>query len=210
MKKMLSIAALALSTAIVAPATAATIIPVSATGSSSYGSYDDFYAIDGNSSSDWASASQGVNSSILFNLGGSYILNTANFTDRTSSGSGNFSNAFGTSDFTTSFRLDYINANNVVIGSQTFSRTAPTSPTSTSDFAFSYGVSAPGKVSAVRYSVLEVSGNPLSSSSNPGLAEASFVGSVPEPTTWGMMILGFGLMGVGLRYRQRKTAVTFG
>jgi len=30
--------------------------------------------------------------------------------------------------------------------------------------------------------------------------------AVPEPATWGLMMLGFGMMGVGLRYRTRKPA----
>jgi hypothetical protein len=32
---------------------------------------------------------------------------------------------------------------------------------------------------------------------------------VPEPATWGMMILGFGLVGASMRYRRRATRVTF-
>lgn len=33
---------------------------------------------------------------------------------------------------------------------------------------------------------------------------------VPEPATWAMMVAGFGLAGSALRYRRRRTAVTFG
>jgi len=32
-------------------------------------------------------------------------------------------------------------------------------------------------------------------------------GAVPEPTTWGMMILGFGMVGASARYRRRSTKV---
>ncbi|MEG3125916.1 PEPxxWA-CTERM sorting domain-containing protein [Sphingomonas sp. GB1N7] len=34
-------------------------------------------------------------------------------------------------------------------------------------------------------------------------------GTVPEPTTWGMMILGFGMIGAAVRSRKVRTAVTF-
>lgn len=33
----------------------------------------------------------------------------------------------------------------------------------------------------------------------------SLVGSVPEPATWAMMLLGFGMIGFGLRYRRSGT-----
>ena len=204
MNKKLTIAALALSTAIVAPASAAPIFPVAATASTSYTGYEAGYAIDGSATTDWASASEGVGSSILFDLGGGFVLNTANLNDRTTSGGGNGGYVGGLSDFTTLFRLTYYGVGNVVLGTQDFSRTAPTSPTGASDFASSFSTANYGKVSAVRYTVRAANGV------NPGLSGASFTGSVPEPTTWGMMLLGFGMMGVGLRYRQRKTAVTFG
>ncbi|HVF92795.1 MAG TPA: NF038122 family metalloprotease [Sphingomonas sp.] len=37
-----------------------------------------------------------------------------------------------------------------------------------------------------------------------------FASAVPEPGTWGMMLVGFGMMGASLRYRGRKTKVVFG
>lgn len=33
--------------------------------------------------------------------------------------------------------------------------------------------------------------------------------AVPESATWGMMIIGFGMMGAAMRYRRRETKVTF-
>jgi hypothetical protein len=33
--------------------------------------------------------------------------------------------------------------------------------------------------------------------------------AVPEPATWAMMLVGFGMMGATLRYRRRTTAVTY-
>lgn len=45
----------------------------------------------------------------------------------------------------------------------------------------------------------------------PGLNFAFRVdGAVPESSTWAMMIAGFGVAGTTLRYRRRKTAVSFG
>jgi hypothetical protein len=34
-------------------------------------------------------------------------------------------------------------------------------------------------------------------------------GVVPEPATWAMMLLGFGMTGAAMRYRRRSTAVSF-
>ena len=34
-------------------------------------------------------------------------------------------------------------------------------------------------------------------------------GAVPEPATWAMMLVGFGAIGGALRYRRRKTSVSF-
>jgi PEP-CTERM motif len=34
-------------------------------------------------------------------------------------------------------------------------------------------------------------------------------GAVPEPATWAMMLVGFGAAGSAMRYRRRKTAVSF-
>ena len=38
---------------------------------------------------------------------------------------------------------------------------------------------------------------------------ATFTPAVPEPATWGMMILGFGMIGGATRYSRRKTKVSF-
>ena len=35
------------------------------------------------------------------------------------------------------------------------------------------------------------------------------VGAVPEPASWAMMIVGFGLIGAGIRYRQRRTVLRY-
>jgi len=38
---------------------------------------------------------------------------------------------------------------------------------------------------------------------------AAVNGAVPEPATWGLMLLGFAMVGIGLRARRRSTTVTF-
>lgn len=35
------------------------------------------------------------------------------------------------------------------------------------------------------------------------------VSAAPEPATWGLMILGFGMVGAALRYRRRSTSVAY-
>lgn len=50
-------------------------------------------------------------------------------------------------------------------------------------------------------------GSPFSTSATLAVPPAG-VGAVPEPATWGLMLLGFGMIGVGLRSR-RRTTVTY-
>lgn len=186
------------------PAQAATVVPVSAVASSQYPTYEAPFSIDGSKTTDWASLSQGVGSSILLNLGGLYDLKSVNLFDRTTSGGDNGSFVGGVGDFTTAFTLTYYNAANAVIGTQSFTKATPTAPTSLADFAFTGSVNTgPIKVGSVLYTVTAANG------SNPGLADISFTGSVPEPATWALMILGFGAIGGSMRYRRKSTAVSF-
>ncbi|MBB4616653.1 PEPxxWA-CTERM sorting domain-containing protein [Sphingomonas abaci] len=48
----------------------------------------------------------------------------------------------------------------------------------------------------------------LSSGSN-SLETDNVVFSVPEPSTWALMLIGFGMVGGAARYRRRKTAAAF-
>ena len=41
------------------------------------------------------------------------------------------------------------------------------------------------------------------------LLDSVSVQAVPEPATWAMMLLGFGMVGAATRYRRRKTTVAF-
>ena len=194
-----ALAVLALPVALVAaPATAANIVPVSAVPSSSYPGYEALFSIDASKTTDWASYGQGVNSTIWFDLGGLYLLNGVNLFDRTTSGSSNGSFVGGVTDFTTGFTLTYYDAMHTAIGMQSFSKSTPTPPTQLSDFEFTGSVNSGAvKVASVLYSVTAANGP------NPGLADINFTGSVPEPATWTMMLMGFGMIGAGLRSRRR-------
>ena len=44
----------------------------------------------------------------------------------------------------------------------------------------------------------------------PGTIVADNGTAVPEPATWGLMLIGFGLVGAAMRYRRRSTVVAFG
>lgn len=86
------------------------------------------------------------------------------------------------------------------------------SPNSTGQFTFN-APSGNISISASDYY------NDQISTSGPGVTSVSgarnnvfafSIGAVPEPTTWAMMVLGFGLIGFGLRRRQQPVAtVTF-
>lgn len=64
------------------------------------------------------------------------------------------------------------------------------------------------------YSVNSVfDGSATSGIANTAAAITQFTGtsvaSVPEPTTWSMMLIGFGIMGVAVRYRRRSTKTVY-
>ena len=62
------------------------------------------------------------------------------------------------------------------------------------------GFGGDGNADAFAPSAFSVASEPLSS------ATLSQAGAVPEPASWGMMIVGFGLVGASLRSRYRKMA----
>lgn len=57
-----------------------------------------------------------------------------------------------------------------------------------------------------------ISGLSLSTSSNSfevdNLAFSALLGTVPEPATWGLMVVGFGMVGINLRRRPRATVTS--
>jgi hypothetical protein len=57
-----------------------------------------------------------------------------------------------------------------------------------------------GKIIEFRSSIIEGSNEPLGYLG---------MGAVPEPATWAMMLLGFGMVAGAARYRRRNTAVAF-
>jgi hypothetical protein len=92
---------------------------------------------------------------------------------------------------------------------------------------YSAGAGAPGTYaqldgSLTNGALLDGGSNSLVANSNVGVAgrylftvrggtvtAPPVVGAVPEPATWAMMIVGFGMIGGSMRYRRRKTTVTF-
>lgn len=185
-------------------ANGATIIPVSAMGSSSFPTYSDFFAIDqgpGSATTDWASFGEGSASRLNLDLGAVYTLDTAFVTDRVTSGGSNGGFVGGTTDYTTSFFLQaFTDATfTTTLGSQVVvDQTAPVGPTGPMDFLNTVAL---GSFTAryVQYGVISANGL------NPGLANIAF-NAVPEPAIWGLMIVGFGMVGVSSRRRQVSIA----
>lgn len=78
------------------------------------------------------------------------------------------------------------------------------------------GVSFPYNPGMVEYGFNQSGYNPNAvlaqfDNGTPAILAASIgsIGVVPEPATWGMMVLGFGAIGGMLRSRRRRTTVTF-
>ena len=202
-----SIATAILAAGFAVSAQAAIVIPISATASSSYLGFDASNAIDtgvGSSTTDWASNTQGVGSTLFLNLGAVYSLASVSVTDRVTSGAGNGSYVGGLTDFTTSFSLTVYTDSSftTAIGSPlVFNKSVPVSPTGVSDFLSTFTfASLSGQY--IGYTVLAPG-----TANNPGLANISFTTTaVPEPTTWALIVVGFGLVGFAARRRKGVVA----
>ena len=190
------------------PAFAVTINPAAVNGSSAFPTYEASFAIDGNPLTDWASNSMGSSTTLAIDLGGIFSLASGTFVDRVTSGGGNGAFRGGTTDFTTAFSIQGCTsfACTTLVGpALSFMKTAPIGPTVPGDFAFTASlVGLTGQF--FLYSVTAANGP------NPGLSALSFEGAaipaVPEPATWALMLLGFGVVGSALR-RRRRTQVRF-
>jgi hypothetical protein len=184
-----------------------TIVPVSATGSSSFNGYADSNAIDqgpGSEFTDWASNGDGNAATLQLDLGAVYNLLSVSVTDRVTSGGGNGGFVGGTSDFTTSYSLTAFTDGSfttAIGGPLVFSKLTPVGPTTLSSFL---DVRALNGFTAqyVLYSVVSANGG------NTGVSNISFdgTGAVPEPSTWMLLIGGFGM--VGFAARRRRTLAT--
>ena len=75
------------------------------------------------------------------------------------------------------------------------------SPTGTFEFG------SVGPVTLLAVNTLTVNGFNTGDGAFAGTLTFAAVPSVPEPATWGMMLLGFGVMGVSLRRRRRSVQV---
>ena len=190
------------------PAFAVTIDPAAVNGSSSFPTYEASFAVDGNPVTDWASNSQGTSTTLAIDLGGIFSLASGTFVDRVTSGGGNGGFVGGTTDFTTAFSIRGCTsfACTAFVGpALSFMKTTPIGPTGPGSFSFVANLTGlTGQF--FLYSVTAANGP------NPGLSELSFEGTavpaVPEPATWALMILGFGVVGSALR-RRRRTQVRF-
>jgi hypothetical protein len=199
-----SIVAASLAAGLATAASAVTITPVSATASSAFSGYGANFAIDGLANTDWASNSEGVGSTIYFDLGGLWDITSTSVTDRVTSGSANGTFAYGVSDFSTGYTVEFysdVAGTNLVGSFAYFTLPVPVSPTSPADFRIITPISFNG-IRSVRYVVDGTNGGV-----NPGISEISFEGTraqgvVPEAATWAMLIAGFGLVGAAARRRR--------
>lgn len=188
-----------------ASAQAVIVVPVSAVGSSSFAGYADFNAIDtgpGSDVSDWSSNGDGASAFLDLDLGAIYNLTTAYVTDRVTSGGGNNAFSGGTTDFTTSYSLTaYTDGTftTAIGGPLVFNKSTPGGPTTIASFLDVQSLSG-FTAQYVRYSVLASNGG------NTGLSDIRFDATVPEPGTWALMIIGFGLVGVSARRRVTRVA----
>ncbi|WP_174279748.1 PEPxxWA-CTERM sorting domain-containing protein [Sphingomonas bacterium] len=80
----------------------------------------------------------------------------------------------------------------------------------------SAGITVAARFDPVSYSYFRFDGVPTSSGPFNGgrLIEldaipGTIAAAIPEPASWAMMIVGVGLIGAGLRYRQRRTVLRF-
>jgi hypothetical protein len=75
-----------------------------------------------------------------------------------------------------------------------------------SEIGWTYNSSTPGSLFILGGDIL---GGPLPGSVAYRIHDNLLTGSVPEPATWAMMLVGFGLVGAGMRRRRQSVRVTY-
>lgn len=187
----------------IVPVGTVTIVPVSATGSSSFSGFADTNAIDqglGSEFTDWSSNGGGSSATLQLDLGAVYNLSSVSVTDRVTSGGAQGSFFGGTTDFTTSYSLTAFTDSSfttAIGGPLVFSKLTPVGPTTLSSFLDVRALSG-FTAQYVLYSVVSANGP------NTGVSNISFdgTGAVPEPSTWLLLIGGFGMVGFAARRRR--------
>jgi hypothetical protein len=169
-------------------------------GSPASNGYDAALTVDGSFWTDYASAGLGALTHLDFDLGGPVTVSSIQFTDRTSSGGDNGSQAMGTSDFVTEFQYIFY-ADPAFTSSITYLDVShgtpgclPCTPADLSSFQVTTTVEPPVTARYVRWQVVSSNGV------NPGAADISFT-IVPEPGSFAAGAVG--ILILALRWRRR-------
>ncbi len=76
-------------------------------------------------------------------------------------------------------------------------------------FAYTFAVNSPTTAISFTSNDNEGVGNEFYGIDNVSVTGVQSAAAVPEPASWAMMIVGFGMIGGGMRYRQRKTVLRY-
>jgi hypothetical protein len=156
--------------------------------------YEAHYALDGDLTTDYASAGFGTNTFLDFDFGVSTLIAEVSYSDRTSSGGPNGSNVQGPSDNVTSFNLIF--SDDLNFGDALDKIVFVDSPGHANTDIVSINLGDGFTSRFLRWDVVSISGP----SNNVGAAEFSF-STVPVPTT--VWLFGSGLIGlIGVARRK--------
>jgi len=98
----------------------------------------------------------------------------------------------------------FIDSSNGLFDGTLVSSFSTSAPGATSDNVFASGTTGGGTFSVTEEYVIHANAFTQSESSSPSIVFAG--AGVPEPTTWGLMIMGFGGIGAMVRGRRRQAA----